>query len=102
LLDAGVHQRAMQKCIRRGLEREAMEFAVEVIHSSKGYFTTFCNRLEVISHEDVDCHLAPHVVPFVATSVEQAKRFYQADIAKLGTARMFIGNAIRMLARAPK
>ena len=33
-------------------------------------------------HEDMDTQLAPHVVPFVATCVEQAKRHY--DPAKIG------------------
>lgn len=28
---------ALQKAIRRGLEREAMEFAVELMHTSKAF-----------------------------------------------------------------
>jgi replication-associated recombination protein RarA len=91
---------AMQKAIRRSMEREAMEFACELIHSSKGFHTLVCNRLEIISHEDIDTALAPHVVVFVATCVEQAKRHY--DPAKIGRSRMFVGNAIRAMARAPK
>jgi replication-associated recombination protein RarA len=91
---------ALQKAIRRGLEREAMEFAVEVMSTSKGFFTLTLNRLEIISHEDIDTQLAPHVVPFVAVCVEQAKRHY--DPAKIGRSRMFVGNAIRLMARAPK
>lgn len=91
---------AMQKCIRRHMEVEAMMFACELIHTSKGFLTLVCNRLEIISHEDIDTAAAPHVVPFVATCVEQAKRMY--DPKKIGRSRMFIGNAIRMMARAPK
>jgi replication-associated recombination protein RarA len=91
---------ALQKCIRRGLEREAMEFAVELMHTNKSFFSLVCNRLEIISHEDIDTQLAPHVVVFVATAVEQAKRHY--DPAKIGRARMFIGNAIRLMCRAAK
>lgn len=95
---------AMQKYIRRGMEAEAMEFACELIHTpgvqGKGFHTLVCNRLEIISHEDIDTALAPHVVPFVAACVEQAKRHY--DPKKIGRSRMFIGNAIRMMARAPK
>ena len=45
---------AMQKAIRRGLEREAMEFAVELMHTSKAFHSMVCNRLEVICHEDLD------------------------------------------------
>jgi hypothetical protein len=39
---------AMQKSIRRGLEREAMEFACELMHTSRAFHTMVCNRLEVI------------------------------------------------------
>jgi hypothetical protein len=39
---------AMQKCIRRGMEREAMEFACEMLHSSKAYFTMVLNELMYI------------------------------------------------------
>jgi replication-associated recombination protein RarA len=78
---------AMQKSIRRGLEREAMEFAVELIHRSKAFHSLFCNRLEVICHEDLDTLAAPWVVPFVATAL---------------AARLIVGNAIRMMCRSPK
>ena len=36
---------AMQKSIRRGLEREATEFACELIHTSKAFHSMVCNRL---------------------------------------------------------
>jgi replication-associated recombination protein RarA len=91
---------AMQKAIRRGMEIEAMQFATELLHTSKAFHSMVCNRLEIVSHEDIDTALAPHVVPFVATCCEQAKRMY--DPVKIGRSRMFIGNAIRMMARAPK
>jgi hypothetical protein len=54
--------------------------------------------LEVISHEDLDTTAAPCVVPFVATAVAQSRERY----SKSGEARLMIGNAIRMMARAPK
>ena len=54
---------AMQKAIRRGLEREAMEFAVELMHTSKAFHSMVCNRLEIICHEDLDTLAAPWVVP---------------------------------------
>jgi replication-associated recombination protein RarA len=60
---------AMQKAIRRGLEREAMEFACELMHTSKAFHAMVCNRLEVICHEDLDTLAAPHVFPFVAASL---------------------------------
>lgn len=56
---------AMQKAIRRGLVREAMEHAVELTHTSKAFHAMVCNRLEVICHENLDTIAAPWVVPFV-------------------------------------
>jgi replication-associated recombination protein RarA len=90
---------AMQKCIRRGLEREAMQFACELMHTSKAFHSMVCNRLEVICHEDLDVIVAPWVVPFVATALAQSRERYSS---KLGEARLMVGNAIRMMARAPK
>jgi replication-associated recombination protein RarA len=90
---------AMQKCIRRGMEREAMEFAVELMHTSKPFHTMVCNRLEVICHEDLDSLAAPWVVPFVAAAIAQSKERYAKSI---GEARLMIGNAIRMMCRSPK
>lgn len=91
---------AMQKCIRRGMEKEAMEFAVELLHTSKAYCTMVCNRLEIISHEDIDCIAQPWIVPFVKTATTQAKEWYNPE--KIGKCRMAIGNAVRMMARAKK
>jgi replication-associated recombination protein RarA len=91
---------ALQKCIRRGLEREAMEFACELIHTSKAFHSMVCKRLEVISHEDIDTIAQPWIVPFVATATAQAMRWYDAE--KPGKSRMAIGNAIRLMCRARK
>ncbi len=90
---------ALQKAIRRGLQREAMEFAVELMHTSRAFHAMVCNRLEVICHEDLDTVAAPHVVPFVSSAVAQSRERYSKSI---GEARLMIGNAIRMMARAPK
>jgi len=89
----------MQKSIRRGLEKEAMEFACELIHSGKAFHTMVCNRLIVVCHEDLDTLAAPHVFPFVAASVSASKERYSS---KLGEARLMLANCIRMMARAPK
>jgi hypothetical protein len=80
---------AMQKCIRRGLEREAMEFAVELMQTSKAFHSMVCNRLEVICHEDLDTLAAPHVFPFVAASLAASKERYSKSI---GEARLMVGN----------
>jgi replication-associated recombination protein RarA len=90
---------AMQKCIRRSMEKEAMEFAVELMHTSKGFHTMVCNRLEVICHEDLDTLAAPWVVPLVVTALAQSKERYSKSI---GEARLMVGNAIRMMCRSPK
>lgn len=91
---------AMQKAIRRGLEREAMEFAVELMHTSKAFHSMVCKRLQIVSHEDIDTEAAPHIVPFVKAACEQAMAWYDPD--KLGGSRLAIGNAIRMMCRAKK
>src|SRR5258708_9538832 len=90
---------AMQKSIRRGMEREATEFACELMHTSKSFHSMVCNRLEVICHEDLDTLAAPHVFPFVAASLAASRDRYSKSI---GEARLMVGNAIRMMARAPK
>jgi replication-associated recombination protein RarA len=61
---------ALQKCIRRGLEREAMQFAVELLHTGKSFHAAVCTRLEVISHEDVGL-ADPLAVLFVRTACER-------------------------------
>jgi len=90
---------AMQKAIRRGLEREAMEFACELIHTSKAMHSMVCNRLEVICHEDLDTIAAPHVFPFVAASLAASRDRYTS---KIGEARLMVGNCIKIMCRAPK
>ena len=91
---------AMQKCIRRGLEREAMEFAVEMIHTSKSFFTMVCNRLEVTCHEDIDTISQPWIPSFVHSTIEAARAHYKPE--KPQEARLMIGNVIRLLSRATK
>ncbi|MGB5101940.1 MAG: hypothetical protein WBO04_01300, partial [Steroidobacteraceae bacterium] len=77
-----------------------MRFAVELHHTSKSFATMVCNRLEIISHEDIDTMAAPWIVPYVRASCEQARSWY--DPEKLGKSRMAIGNCIRIMCRAPK
>ena len=88
---------AMQKSIKRGLEREAMEVACELMHSSKAFHTMICNRLEVICHEDLDTIAAPSVVQLVAMALAQSRDRYGKPI---GEARL-VGNCIRIICREP-
>jgi replication-associated recombination protein RarA len=90
---------AMQKFIRRGMEREAMEMAVEMGHTSKAFGTWIANRLEIISHEDIGL-ANPNVIMLVATCCNQARQWY--DPKKLGQWRMVIGTAIRAMCRSAK
>jgi hypothetical protein len=64
---------AMQKAIRRGMEKDAMEFACELMHTSKAFHSMVCNRVEVICHEDLDTLAAPWIVPFVSTALAQSR-----------------------------
>ena len=93
---------AMQKFIRRGMELEAMQMAVELMHTSKAFHSMVCKRLQVISHEDIDVMSQPHIIPFVRVACEQSKEWHDADVAKMGKSRMSIGNAIRLMCRAAK
>jgi replication-associated recombination protein RarA len=90
---------AMQKAIRRGMEREAMEFACELMHSGKAFHSMVCNRLEVICHEDLNTLAAPHVFPVVAASLAASRERYSKSI---GEARLMVRNAIRAMCRSPK
>ncbi|HEX9904871.1 MAG TPA: hypothetical protein VGA77_07900 [Propylenella sp.] len=92
---------ALQKFIRRGMEKEAMECAVELMHTSKAFHSMVCKRLEVISHEDIGL-AAPDVIPFVRAAMSQAREWYDPDPAKLGKSRMAVGNCIRMMCRSAK
>ena len=90
-LPAMVCVSAMQKAIRRGLEREAMEFGVELLHTSQSLPHHGLQPAEVICHEDLDTLAAPHVVPFVAAAVAQSQERYAAR--SIGEARLMVGNA---------
>jgi replication-associated recombination protein RarA len=81
------------------MEKKAMEFACELLHTSKAFDTMVCNRLEVICHEDLDTLAAPHVFPFVAASLAASRERYSRSV---GEARLMVGNCIHLMCRAPK
>lgn len=98
-LDPYVCVSAVQKCIRRGLERQAMEFVVEMSRTSEHYFSWVCNRIEICAHEDIG--LADReAVLFASQAIEQARRFYKPD--RQGECLIMVGNAVRVLCRAEK
>ncbi len=90
----------MQKAVRRNMPDLAMQCAVELMHTSKGFNTMVTNRLELIAHEDIDTAASPHIVPFVRASMEQAREWWNDE--NPGKSRMAVGNAIRMMCAAPK
>jgi replication-associated recombination protein RarA len=87
---------AIQKCIRRGLERDAMLWCLEMAHTSKAYYSWMLSRLRVVAHEDIGL-AAPAVVQFVLASTVTAYDMYD----KQGWRIMF-GNCVRALCRAVK
>lgn len=86
---------AMQKDIRRGNERQAMQWALELIPA---YEAACWNRLVTIAHEDVG--LAD---PFVLVALPTMRETYMEMRTRGdGGACLVLANAILMLARAPK
>ena len=86
---------ALQKMIRRGNEREAMYWAIEL----EGQFNPHLwNRLEVISHEDIgiaDIAVSAAIPVWRA----QYKAFYDK---KKGSSRLVLANTILAMCRAKK
>jgi replication-associated recombination protein RarA len=87
---------SIQKCIRRGLEREAMLWCLEMAHTSKAYYSWMLGRLQVIAHEDIGL-ANPEVVKFVLVTAAAARDMHE----KQGWRIMF-GNCVRALCRSLK
>jgi len=86
---------ALQKCVRRGLELEAVHFAVELEEFNP---TALWNRLEIIASEDVGC--ANLLMPLL---IENLHRSYLKSKEKLNddSYRLFLVNAVVCLCRSP-
>ena len=85
---------AMQKAIRRGMEKQAMEFACELLHTSRAFHTMVCNRLETICHEDRKSHAEkrPEAVALARRLRRKRPKGGQrtyAEIADAGHANMY-------------
>jgi replication-associated recombination protein RarA len=91
---------AMQKYIRRNEEANAMEVAVELSLTSKGFNTMVCSRLRIICWEDIDTITQRGIIADVYALTDAAKADW--DSAKPGRALGPIGRAIQILSRAPK
>jgi replication-associated recombination protein RarA len=86
---------ALQKCIRRGSERQAMYWAIEM---ESAYAKHLWNRLEVIVHEDIGL-ANPLSIPFIRTCKEQ---YWDMKDRKNGGYRLVLTNAIAMMCRSKK
>lgn len=90
---------ALQKSIRRGLEDEAMYWAVELFESG---YDSFCwKRLRIISSEDVGL-----ANPFISQQIYSLWMMYQEQKKvkdeKNRPERLFLTHAIFLLARSKK
>jgi hypothetical protein len=91
----------LQKAIRRSEERLAMECAVELMESSRNYFSMMLNRLRIILHEDINVVDNPQILTAVELTIQQIEGI-RADQTKRSKCRMLTGTIIRMMCRAPK
>lgn len=93
---------ALQKSIRRGLEEEAMYWAVELYNS--GYTEYLWKRLKIISSEDIglaEPYISTNIQSLYSMYVDQAKKT-KANDDKNAPERLFLTHAVFMLSRAFK
>lgn len=86
---------SLQKCIRRGMEKEAMYFAIEIETIQPNYLF---NRLEVIAHEDIGL-ANPQAIMFSYTCKQQ---YLDMKKRKSGSTRLVVSNLILYMCRSPK
>jgi replication-associated recombination protein RarA len=89
---------ALQKCIRRGLEEEAMYFALELGNEGKSGFGLLHSRLSVIAYEDVGLG-APLIVSAVSQALVDLKTMFEH---KRGDWELTLAYIILLLCRAKK
>lgn len=87
---------AVQKAVRRGEEKEAMYWVLEMMPKYEVYLW---RRLTVIAHEDIGIAYPP-IFTTVQTMREQFFEF-RAE-GRDGTARLILANVVLTLCRAPK
>jgi replication-associated recombination protein RarA len=86
---------ALQKMIRRGHEREAMHWAIELESS---FHKHLWNRLEIIVHEDIGL-ANPILSIYVRTTKEQ---YMEMRERKSSATRMLLANVILAMCRSEK
>ncbi len=87
---------ALQKCVRRGLEYEAVHFAVELEEFNP---TMLWNRLKIIASEDIG-----PANPTAVLLMDVLQKQYLAEKGKLAESayRLYLVNAVVCLCRSPK
>lgn len=86
---------ALQKAIRRGKEAEALRWAAELERHS---YPILWNRLEIIASEDIG-----PADPMMHVKIAALRAQYEAAVTRRSPAyRLFLANAVLMLARSPK
>lgn len=91
---------AFQKCIRRGLEDEAMQFAVELHEGGFGEY--LWKRMRVVASEDVGL-ADPMACVIIRTLYENWKEQYKEDkVSGKKTHRLFVSQAVLYLSRCKK
>jgi replication-associated recombination protein RarA len=88
---------ALQKCIRRNLEYEALFFAVELEEFNP---TALWNRLKVIASEDVG--FAYPLMPILIETLHKEYIERKEKIDDNGSRLLFLSNAVVCLCRSPK
>ena len=90
---------AFQKSIRRGLEEDAMYWAVELFNS--GYVEYCWKRLRIMASEDVGL-----AVPGIAAEIQALYQHHKLQASKKEDKnqpeRLFLTHAVLLLCRAPK
>ena len=87
---------AIQKCIRRGLEQDAMYWALELMPRYRGYLW---KRLKVISMEDIGIG-TPCSMTVVRALADNFDEFYKEG--KFGPCKLALANAILLMCRSKK
>jgi replication-associated recombination protein RarA len=87
---------ALQKCIRRGMEQEAMYFALELAEEGKTGFSVLLSRLRVIMYEDVGL-AGPAVVLQTSKALDDMEIMHEK---KRGEWSMVLSYVILLLCRA--
>jgi hypothetical protein len=87
---------ALQKTIRRGMEKEAMYFALELAESD--HWSILWDRLEVIVNEDIGL-ANPQLIVLIATLRDQSERSRKS---RKKSWRLMLANAVLGLCRSAK